>query len=428
MTFKTSTDVMEPVAKGRLASLAVRNYRLYFGGQLLSQPGTYIQTIGQAWLVLKLTHSGADLGLVTAAQYLPVLIFGAWGGVIADRFDNRKIMCVTQSAAGIFALALAGVVLGHVVQLWMVMVLAAGLGAVLVADSPARQSFASELVGPAQVQNAVALNLTLNNVARVVGPSIGALLIAFVGIGYCFLLNGLSYGAVVLALVVIDKSKLFPRPRAPRTRDDLRLGMRHIRERTILRDVLIMLGVTGFTMSSMAVDLPLIASRTFHGNATTFAYLTTAAGIGAVIGGVISARARVPGIGILTRLAVVWLVLLVAAAIAPTFVVELIAIGVLGLMTTSFTINANAMLQQNSDPELRGRVMAYWAVALLGTQPIGGPIFGVVADHLGARWGLGSSAVGVVAIVAIGLHSLRVSAATKEETALQSVTYATTTP
>jgi MFS family permease len=419
---------MEPVAKGRLASLAVRNYRLYFGGQLLSQPGTYIQTIGQAWLVLKLTHSGADLGLVTAAQYLPVLIFGAWGGVIADRFDNRKIMCVTQSAAGIFALALAGVVLGHVVQLWMVMVLAAGLGAVLVADSPARQSFASELVGPAQVQNAVALNLTLNNVARVVGPSIGALLIAFVGIGYCFLLNGLSYGAVVLALVVIDKSKLFPRPRAPRTRDDLRLGMRHIRERTILRDVLIMLGVTGFTMSSMAVDLPLIASRTFHGNATTFAYLTTAAGIGAVIGGVISARARVPGIGILTRLAVVWLVLLVAAAIAPTFVVELIAIGVLGLMTTSFTINANAMLQQNSDPELRGRVMAYWAVALLGTQPIGGPIFGVVADHLGARWGLGSSAVGVVAIVAIGLHSLRVSAATKEETALQSVTYATTTP
>ena len=388
----------------RLSSLRVRNYRLYFVGQLLSQPGTYVQTIGQAWLVLKLTHSGTDLGLVVAAQFLPVLLFGAWGGVIADRFDNRRIMCITQSAAGVFAFGLAGVVIADVAQLWMVMLFASGLGAILVADSPARQSFASELVGPAQVHNAVALNMTVINVARVLGPSLGAVLIAIAGLGYCFLVNGLSYGAVVIALLLIDKSQLHPRPRAARTDGDLRLGLRHIRERPVLRNVLVMLAITGLTASALAVALPLFASRAFHGNATTFAYLTTAAGIGAVVGGILSTRVVEPGPRRLTKISILWLFALVVSSAAPTLALEMFAVGLMGLATTTFTIHANAVLQQNSDPQLRGRVMAYWAVALLGTQPIGGPLFGVIADHLGPRWVMASSAVGVVVIAAIGLN------------------------
>jgi MFS family permease len=370
---------------GRFASLKVRNYRLYFFGQLLSQPGTYIQTIGQSWLVLHLTNSGTDLGLVLAAQYLPVLFFGAMGGVFADRYDNRKIMLGTQSTAGALAILLGVLVLTGSVRIWMVMALATCFGFVMVADSPARQSFASEMVGPDQVANAVALSLILNNVARVIGPSIGAGLIAFAGIGYCFVANGISYFGVVIALAVMDQSKFFRRARAPRGKGEVRAGLRHVRSRPVLRDTLIMLAVTGMTASGVSIMMPLLAKRTFHGNATTFAFMTTSMGIGAVLGGVLVARSLKPSMRTMAVLRALFALCIVMSALVPVLALEYVAFAFMGLTSTMFTINANSALQLWSDPQMRGRVMSLWAVALLGTQPIAAPIFGYVAQHAGPR-------------------------------------------
>jgi MFS family permease len=387
----------------RAASLKIRNYRLYFFGQLLSQPGTYVQTIGQSWLVLHLTNSGADLGIVLAAQYLPVLFLGAWGGVLADRFDNRKIMMATQSTAGSLALMLGILVLTGDVRLWMVMVLAAGFGFVMVADSPARQSFASEMVGPDLVPNAVALSMILNNIARVVGPSIGAALIAFAGIGWCFVVNGISYFAVVAALLAMDRSKIYRRPRAARQKGELRAGFAHIGSRPVLRDTLVMLGITGCVGAGVNIMMPLLAQRTFHGNATTYAFMATSMGVGAVVGGVFIARSLEPSVRAMAILSSVYCLCIVVASAMPAVVLVDLVFVVMGAASTMFTVNANATLQRRSDPEMRGRVMALWAVALLGTQPIAAPVFGVLADHLGPRLSLTAVAVvaAATAIVAI---------------------------
>jgi MFS family permease len=394
---------------GRTASLKIRNYRLYFFGQLLSQPGTYVQTIGQSWLVLHLTNSGADLGIVLAAQYLPVLFLGAWGGVLADRFDNRKIMVATQSTAGCFALLLGILVLTGEVRLWMVMVLAAGFGFVMVADSPARQSFASEMVGPHLVANAIALSMILNNIARVVGPSIGAALIAFAGIGWCFVVNGVSYFAVVAALLAMDRSKIHKRPRAARQRGELRAGFAHIASRPVLRDTLIMLGITGCVGAGVNIMMPLLAQRTFHGDATTYALMATSMGIGAVLGGVFIARSLEPSMRAMAILASVYCICIAVASVMPAAVLVDLVFVVIGASSTMFTVNANATLQRRSDPEMRGRVMALWAVALLGTQPIAAPVFGILADRVGPRLSLTA-----VAVVAAGTSIVAIRTSARE--------------
>jgi MFS family permease len=417
-----STGAPAPRTDGRLLTrfpaLKVRNYRLYFFGQLLSQPGTYIQTIGQSWLVLHLTNSGADLGLVLAAQYLPVLFFGAWGGVVADRFDNRKIMIATQSTAGFFATCLGITVLTGEVRLWMVMVLAAGFGFVMVCDSPARQSFASEMVGADQVANAVALSMIFNSIARIIGPSIGAGLIAFAGIGYCFVVNGVSYFAVVIALIAMDKSKIFKRPKHARTKGQLRQGFAHIGSRPALRDTLIMLGIMGMVSSGMQIMMPLLAVRTFHGNATTFALFSTFMGLGAVIGGVLIARARQPSMRAMGILSGMFVIGVANASVMPDVVLELVVFTAIGAVSTMFTVIANTTLQQRSDPEMRGRVMALWAVALLGTQPISAPIFGVIVDHVGPRETMVLVAVVATSISAIGFRSARLESRLAATTAL----------
>ena len=275
------------------SSLRIRNYRLYFLGQIVSLSGTWMQSVGQVWLVLKLTGSGVDLGLVVALQFLPVLLGGSWGGVIADRVDKRKLLIVTQTVSGLFALALGVLTVTNVVTLWMVYGLALGLGCVTLVDMPARQSFVMEMVGRKDLANAVSLNSVVVNAARVVGPALAGLLIATVGIGICFLLNAVSYVAVVVALVRMRAAELDRGAPIPRKKGQLREGFRYVWSKPDLRVPLLLMAVVGTIAYNFSVTFPLIVHRVFHGGAGVYGVLFAVMGTGAVAGGlVVAAKAR----------------------------------------------------------------------------------------------------------------------------------------
>src|SRR5579871_2060304 len=210
------------------ASLRVRNYRLFFAGQIVSVSGTWMQAVAQGWLVLRLSHSGTDLGLITAARFLPTMIFSPWGGVVADRLDKRRILYVTQLVAGLLALVLAGLIAWHAIELWMVAAIAGALGVVNVFDTPARQSFIAELVPDSELGNAITLNSVTINIARVIGPAIAGALIATVGLAPCFLANAISFGAVLLSLALMRSDELSPAERQPRLPGQVREGLRYV--------------------------------------------------------------------------------------------------------------------------------------------------------------------------------------------------------
>jgi MFS family permease len=387
--------------------MKVRNYRLYFLGQALSQSGTWMQTVAQSWLVLRLTGSGADLGLVLAAQFLPVLIFGPAGGALVDRLDKRRVLFVTQGSAGIFATTLGILDITGSVRLWMVFVLAAGIGGINIADSPARQSFVTEMVGPEFMPNAVMLNTILINAARIVGPALAAACIALVGTGWCFLINGMSFGGVIVALAFMRTADLFPLARRGRERAAVRQGLRYVAGDPVLRTTLIMLAIVGMLASEFPVSLPLIANRTFAGSSSLYALFTAAMGMGAVLGGLTVAGRGVGSPRGLSWWCGAYALTLAAASVAPSVPLEVVALVATGVTSVIFTSKANSTLQLNSAPEFRGRVMSLWAVALLGTTPIGGPLVGAIADLLGSRFGLGIGAVGAAGATLVGFLGSR---------------------
>ena len=263
---------MAPLWRETFVSLKVRNYRLYFIGQAISLCGTWMQTMGQSWLVLKLTDSGVQLGFVTAAQFLPVLILAPWGGTIADRFPKRKILYLTQAMAGLLALALGILVATGMVRLWMIYVLAALLGLVYAVDHPTRQTFIVEMVGPNQLTNAVSLNSTQVNLARVAGPAIGGALIATAGLTPLFLGNAASYIAVLAGLLMMRANELHPVSVAA-GKGRLKQGFRYVQSNPVLRNTFLMLGIVGTLTYEFTVILPLFARFTFHSEAGGFAGL-----------------------------------------------------------------------------------------------------------------------------------------------------------
>lgn len=380
-------------------SLSNRNYRLFITGQVVSLSGTWMQSIAQAWLVLRLTGSGTALGLVIALQFLPVLLFGPFGGVIADRFPKRHLLIVTQGFALAQAATLGILVVTGAVQLWMVYAMAALFGTVTAIDNPARQTFVLEMVGPANLTNAVTLNSVVVNVARVVGPAIAGFLIAVVGIGICFLFNAASYVAVIVALTMMRTEDLNPSPTQARAKGQLRAGLAYVRATPPLLVPLVMMAIIGTLSYEFSVILPLVAERTFGGGAATFATLTSAMGIGAVVGGLATAgRAREPSDTALVRAAAAFGVVILAAAVAPVLWVEVAVLVLVGAASINVLATGNTTLQLRSAPEMRGRVMALWAVAFLGTTPVGGPIIGFIGEHAGPRFGLGVG--GAAALVA----------------------------
>ncbi|MGC2241160.1 MAG: MFS transporter [Acidimicrobiia bacterium] len=387
-------------------SLRVRNYRLYYVGQGISLTGTWIQRVAQAWLVLDLTNSGTAVGFVTALQFLPVLILGPIGGVIADRVDKRRMLLVTQSLAMACAAALGAVVLAGVVSLWMVYVLAFILGLAASIDNPTRQTFVLEMVGRDRLTNALSLHSALVNAARVVGPAVAGLLIVGIGIGWCFVVNAATYLAVIIALNLMSTDDLETPPRQGRRRGQLREGLRYIRSTPEVLTPLLLMAVAGTLAYEYQVVLPLMARFTFGGDAQTFAAMSSAMGAGAVGGGLFTAsRQNRPAVA-LARTAAVFGTVQVLASVFPSLWMTLAALVALGAAGVSFIALGNSTLQLAAAPEMRGRVMGFWAVAFLGSTPIGGPIMGWIGEYASPRLALGLGGLAVLVAAVASFKSL----------------------
>jgi MFS family permease len=342
------------------------------------------------------------------------MLLGPYGGVVADRVDKRRLTIALQCLMGVQALALGLLTVTHVVRLWEIGVLAVVLGLNNTFENPARQSFILEMVGPAHLRNAVTLNSVMVNVARAVGPAAAGLIINAGGLGICFLINSGSFVAVVASLVAMDVSKLAPSPPAKRERGQLVEGLRYVRGEVGLFVPLVMMAVVGCLTYEFQVTLPVVAARAFHGGARTYGFMTAAMGAGAIVGGLYAAARGRTGLATMVWSSTIFGGLLAIAAIAPDLWLELVALAAVGAASVTFISKGNSTLQLTAKPQMRGRVMALWAVAFLGSTPIGGPVAGAVAQHIGARWGLGLGAVacGVAALLgALALRRVRVASA-----------------
>ena len=389
------------------AALSIPNYRRYASGQTVSMVGTWMQTTAQSWLVLILTHSAVVLGLVVAAQTLPVLLLGAYGGVIADRVDKRRLMVLLQSLMGVQALVLGMLTLSKQIQLWEIFILAALLGINNTFENPSRQAFIMEMVGAKELRNAVSLNSVLVNVARAVGPAVAGLLIASVGVGWCFLINAGSFVAVVASLVTMDHSQIHPSLPTGRARGQLRAGVRYVAGIPELAVPLLMMAVIGTLAYEFQVVLPMVASHTFHGGPRAYGFMTAAMGVGAIGGGLATAARGRTGLRPVSIAATVFGVVLLLAAAAPTLTLEYIALAAVGWSSISFIARGNTTLQLTAQPRMRGRVMALWAIAFQGTTPIGGPLIGWITSSLGPRVGLLTGAISCLVAAGLGFTVIR---------------------
>jgi MFS family permease len=375
-------------------SLRVRNYRLYFTAQLISNSGTWMDRVAQAWLVLHLTGSGFDLGLVTGLQFLPMLLFGPWGGLVADRVNKRRLLYFTQAAGGLIALALGILVETHNIRLWQVFLLAFILGVTNLFDNPARQTFVFEMVGKEDLPNAVSLNSVVMNASRVVGPAVGGVVITLVGLGVCFLANAASFLAVLVALAMMRSSELHMIDPVVRAKGQLRDGFRYVWRTPSLRNTLIAMAVIGIFAYNFQVTLALLATVTFHGGAGSYAVLTSCMGAGAIAGGLTVAHRGRPTPRLLQGVALIFGALLTLVAVAPSLILAAVVIVFMGAASIAFIATANAELQLEAAPAMRGRVMALYSMAFLGSTPIGGPLIGAISEWTNPRV---SIAVGAIA-------------------------------
>ncbi len=401
---------------GTFRALSRRNFRLYFIGQIISNSGTWMQTVAQSWLVLELTKSGLALGLVSAAQFLPILVLSPLAGVYVDRADKRRLLVFTQSAFALIALVLGVLVLAKVVALWMVFALAALMGVVNAVDTPARQSFVIEMVGKEDLANAVSLNAVIMNSARVIGPAIAGAVIYRFGVGPNFVANAISYLAVIASLLMLRSSELMPSPPLQARKGQLREGLKYVARTPRLAIPLLIMLVVGTLAYEFQVSLPLLTTLTFHLGAGSYAAITSALGVGAVIGGLVAATYAKPSMRRLAGAALVFGTLMVVAALMPTFYTSLGAVAVAGLVSIIFLSTANTLLQITAKPEMRGRVMALYTVAFLGTTPIGAPLVGYIAQHFGGRAGILVGGVAAVAAGALGAMAMQLARKRRVET------------
>ncbi|HET9724101.1 MAG TPA: MFS transporter [Actinomycetota bacterium] len=385
-------------------SLRVRNFRLFLTGQLLSGIGTWMQWTAAPWLVLQLTHSGVALGVDTALGALPILLFGAWGGVLADRFDNRKVLVWTQSLYAVLAFALFALDASGVVRVWHVYVLSFLTGMVGAVDMPTRQTFYLEMVGPDELTNAMSLNTATFTGSRIVGPAIAGIMIGVVGTAPVFLVNGVTYLAVVVALAAMRVGELHPRELVAKARGQVREAVRYVWRTSSLRLPLILMTLVFMLSFNFQVLVPLLAERTFEGDAGTFAGLLALLGLGSLAGAlVMAARSSRSNVGRLAGAAIALGGTSLLLAAAPTLPAAWLATPFAGAAGTAFAITANSTLQLNASPAFRGRVMALYTVVFIGSTPVGGPISGWVGEHVDPRVALAGGAV--IAIVA-GLMTL----------------------
>lgn len=373
-------------------SLRNRNYRWFFGSALVSYTGEWMQNMAEAWFVLRVTHNGAAVGAVFAARFAPVFLFGLWGGAFADRFDRRRLMLVTQSIAALLAFALWAIVKFDVAQVWMIYALAFALGLVVVFDHPAHNAFVEEMVGPDQLPNAIALNSAVSNSARITGPAIAAILISHFGVASVFLVNGITFIAVVLALLAMRTDELLPVHRSverPRVRE----GLRYAWAIPEMRATIFMLGVVGLLVWNFPTFLTLMADRAFGGKAELAGFFMSMLGVGTMFGALAAAhRGRTSlRLVLLSGLALGMTMIATASALRqPLFVVSLLPTGAL---VTFFASAANSHMQSLSTQEFRGRVMSIYSILGMGTTVFGGPFVGWISQTWTPRVAMGFAGV-----------------------------------
>jgi MFS family permease len=396
-----------PPVTGMFRSLRSFNYRLWIAGAFISNVGTWVQRTAQAWLVLtQLTANDASaVGLVMALQFGPQLLFLPWTGFAADHFDQRRLLVATQAAMGVLAAALGILALSGLVQLWHVYVFAFLFGTAASFDAPVRQTFVATLVGEPDLHNAVALNSTSFNAARLIGPAVAGLIIAAIGTGWAFVLNGASFGAVLVSLAFLRVAELRPNARAVRGKGSFTDGLRYVWSRADLRAILIMLFLIGTFGLNFQIFISTMAVSVFHAGARGFGLLSSIMAIGTVAGSLAGAGRDKPNFGVLLVGAGLFGIGCTLAALAPSywlFAATLVLIGVASLTVMNTT---NSLMQLSTEPAMRGRVMALRVAIALGGTPLGAPIVGWVADHCGARWALGIGAASGFAALAVGLYA-----------------------
>jgi MFS family permease len=389
-------------------SLASFNYRLWAAGALVSNIGTWMQRTAQDWIVLtQLTaHDATALGIVMSLQFGPQFLLLPLTGYAADRVDRRRMLVFTQSAMGLLALGLGVLTLTGAVQLWHVYLFAFLLGCVTAFDVPTRQSFVAELVGDAHLSNAVALNSTMFNAGRLIGPAVAGVMIALIGSGWVFVLNALSFAATLGALAMLRPAELHPRLARGGKRSGLADGVRHVFSRADLRTVLLMFFLIGTFGMNFSIYISTMAVSVFHVGASEFGLLTSAMAMGSVTGALLSAGRDKPRMNMLVAAALAFAVTLTIAAVMPSYRLFAIALFFVGLSTQTFTTTAHSAAQLWSDPQLRGRVIALVMAVSAGSTPLGAPLIGLVANIFGPRWALVVGAIAGVVAALVGMLAL----------------------
>ena len=403
---------MSPVQLARrgagktFSSLKIPNFRRFVIAQLISMSGTWMQTVALGWLVLRLTGSGSAVGLNLALQFLPILLLGMWGGVVADRFDKRRVLMLSQGALGLLSLILFGLTITEVASVEIVFLMTFLIGLVTVVDNPCRQSFVSEMVGRDHIANAVSLNSAVFNASRIVGPAIAGLLIANVGLAWAFGINSLTFIAPIAALWRMDPSALLRLPPKAREKGQVREGLKYVWRTVRLRNTVLLVGLISIFGLNFSVVLPLFARFVFDRGAETFGFLTSMMATGALIGALVSAARANPTRRFFYGSAGAFGTFVILASMAPSVPVMGILLLFTGAARISFIAAANATLQLTATPEMRGRVMALHGLVFLGSTPIGAPIIGRISEVWGPRVGLGVggavsllAALGMVAFV-----------------------------
>ncbi|ONI78702.1 MFS transporter [Actinosynnema sp. ALI-1.44] len=396
----------EQPRQGTFASLRIRNYRLFFSGQIISNVGTWMNRIAQDWLVFTLTgNNPVALGVAAALQFAPTLLLSLYAGVLADRLDKRKLLIALQSAMAGCAVVLGVLDISGLVQIWHVYVLCFVFGCFVALETPVRQSFTSEMVGVSQITNAVALNSSSFNLARVVGPALAGLLIIWVGTGTVFMINAVTTVAVITGLLMMRPSELHRGPAVPRRKGQLREGLRYVRGRPDLVVVMTLVfcvstfGITFFT------TLAIMAANVFHKEADGYGLLSTMLAVGTLAGALLAARRSVrgtPKMRMVFGSALLFGVLEIGAGLMPTYLSFALALIPVGLVLMTFMNTANTTVQMSVDQEMRGRVMGLYMLVFLGGNPIAGPMSGWLADQFGGRTTFFfGGAVSVVAVLVL---------------------------
>jgi MFS family permease len=385
-------------------SLRGFNYRVWTGGAFISNVGTWVQRTAQDWLVFtQLTHHDASaVGLVMALQFGPQLLLMPWTGFAADRFNQRKLLIATQATMGVLALGLGALTIAGIVELWQVYVFAFLFGCAAAFDAPVRQTFVSELVGDDDLHNAVALNSTSFNAARMIGPAVCGLIIAAIGTGWAFLINGASFAAVLISLAFLRVAELRPNARTERVKGSFTDGFRYVWRRADLKAILFMLFLIGTFGLNFQIFISTMAVDVFHADARGYGLLSSIMAIGTMAGALLGAGRERPRFGLLLVGAGVFGIGCTLAAIAPGYWLFAAALIVIGVAALTFTNTTNSLMQLTTEPAMRGRVMALRVGIALGGTPIGAPIVGWVANHSGPRWALGVGAASGFAAAMIG--------------------------